>query len=121
MYVGVLRLVLRIPGARSLKDKRRAVLGLKDRLTSRFRVSVAEVGSLDDVSRGTLGVAVVSNEAAHCDSVLAEVAHAASMAKDAVLTDRRTEIVAFGSGGDGLRDGIESLSTPFHPEGTEDA
>lgn len=113
MFVGVLRLVLQIPGARSLKDKRRAVLGLKDRLASRFRVSVAEVGALDQVGLATLGVAVVANEAAHCDAVLADVAHAASMAKDAILADRRTEIVAFGGGGDGLRHGIESIEGGF--------
>jgi len=107
MFVGVLRLHLAIVDARSLKDKRRVVRSLKDRLTSKLRVSVAEVGELDNPKYAWLGVAVVSNEAAHCDSVLAEAASMASMLPDAVLADRATEIVPFGRGGSGVRGGIE--------------
>ena len=64
MFVGVLRLRLDIVGARSLKDKRSVVRSLKERAQSRMRVSIAEVGVLDDPRRATLGVAVVSNSAA---------------------------------------------------------
>ncbi|MFO0549022.1 MAG: DUF503 domain-containing protein [Polyangiaceae bacterium] len=102
MFVGILRLVFEIPGARSLKDKRRVVLSFKERTMNRFRVSVAEVGALDDPRRAVLGVAVVANEAAHCDSVLAEVASVAQNLPDALLSDRATEIVSFGAGGRGI-------------------
>lgn len=107
MFVGVLRLHLAIVDARSLKDKRRVVRSLKDRLTSKLRLSVAEVGELDHPKYAWLGVAVVSNEAAHADSVLAEAASIASTLPDAVLCDRATEIVPFGRGGSGVRGGIE--------------
>jgi uncharacterized protein YlxP (DUF503 family) len=107
MFVGVLRLGLSVVGARSLKDKRRVVHSLKDRLATRLRVSVAEVGELDDPRRVHLGVAVVSNEAAQCDRVLEEAAHYASTLGDAILTDRATEIVAFGEGGRGLQGGVD--------------
>ena len=103
-----MRLGLMIPGARSLKDKRRVVLSFKERVQSRFRVSIAEIGSLDHPRHATLGVAVVSNDAAVCDSVLADVAAAAGTLADAVLADRATEIVPFGDGGTGVRGGIET-------------
>ncbi|MCA9632349.1 MAG: DUF503 domain-containing protein, partial [Myxococcales bacterium] len=47
MFVGVARIVLRLPGSRSLKDKRRVVRSYKERLASRFPVSVAEIGELN--------------------------------------------------------------------------
>lgn len=109
MFVGVLRLSLDIVGARSLKDRRSVVRSLKERVQSRLKVSIAEVGELNDPRRAMLGVAVVSNSASQCDQVLASVASMAGSLPDAVLTDRATEIVAFGEGGRGIQGGIESL------------
>lgn len=108
MYVGVLRLSLSIVGARSLKDKRSVVRSFKDRMQSKFRVSIAEVGALDVPKRAIIGVAVVSNSATLCDQVLADVAGAASTLKQAVLDDRSMEILPFGSEGQGVRGGIEA-------------
>ena len=48
MTVGVLQLELSIGDAMSLKDKRRVVLSLKDRISHAHNVSIAEVGALDD-------------------------------------------------------------------------
>jgi uncharacterized protein YlxP (DUF503 family) len=103
MFVGVLRLTFHVPHARSLKDKRRIVLRFRDRIRSRFDVSIAEVEAQDKLQRAIFGVTVVSSEAAVCDSVLEQVARAAETQEDAVLTDRQTEIVSFGDelyGGD---------------------
>ena len=107
MFVGVLRLRLEIVGARSLKDRRMVVKSFKERAQARFRVSVAEVGTLDHPQHATLGVAVVANEAAHCDRVLEDVAAMASGLPDALLADRATEIIPFGAGGLGVQGGIE--------------
>jgi uncharacterized protein YlxP (DUF503 family) len=97
-------LTFHIPSARSLKDKRRVVLKLRDRIRSRFDVSIAEVGAQDLHQRAVFGVAVVSGDAGVCDSVLEQVARAAEMAGDAVLTDPATELLTigddmYGSGG----------------------
>jgi uncharacterized protein YlxP (DUF503 family) len=103
MFVGFLRLTFHIPSARSLKDKRRVVQKLRDRVRSRFDVSIAEVGAQDLHQRAVFGVSVVSGDASVCDSVLEQVAHAAELAADAVLTDRATELVTIGDdmyGGD---------------------
>lgn len=107
MFVGVLRLSLSIVGARSLKDKRSVVRSFKERMQSRYRVSVAEVGLLDEPRRAVLGVAVVANEAAFCDQVLATIASAAGTLPNAVLDDRATEIIPFGEQGRGVQGGIE--------------
>lgn len=107
MFVGVQRLVLHIPGARSLKDRRQVVRSFKERVQARMHVSIAEVGDLEHPQHATLAVAVVSNEAAMCDEVMARIADMASTLANALLADRATEIVAFGHGGRGIRGGIE--------------
>jgi uncharacterized protein YlxP (DUF503 family) len=120
MFVGVLRLQLQIVGARSLKDKRHVVRSLKERAQARLRVSAAEIGDLDNPRHATLGFAVVSNSAAVCDEVLANVASMANTLPDAVLADRATEIIAFGEGGRGVRGGIESMLGGPSGEGDDD-
>jgi hypothetical protein len=102
MFVGVLRLSLRIPGARSLKDRRRVVRSFKDRVQARLRISIAEVGGLDEHQRAVLGVAVVARDAARCDELLAAAASMAGDLRDAELYDRVTEIIAFGEEGRGI-------------------
>ena len=47
MNVGVCRIDLELPGSRSLKDKRRAVRSIVDRVRSRFNVAIAEVDRND--------------------------------------------------------------------------
>ena len=43
--VGVCRLMLHLPESHSLKDKRRVLRSLKDRLSNTYSVSVAETGA----------------------------------------------------------------------------
>jgi uncharacterized protein YlxP (DUF503 family) len=122
MFVGVARFVIQIPGARSLKDRRSVVRSFKDRVRSRLRVSVAEVGNVESWQVATLGVAVVSRDRVRCDETLS---HATSMARslsDAVLADVRTEVISVGEGGAGLRRGLETMfeaNTPGKPDDQE--
>lgn len=102
MYVGVARVIFHLPAARSLKDKRAVVRSFRDRIQARHKVSIAEVADLDLWQRATLGVAVVSNEAAVCDEQLAAIRAAASVHRDAVLTDFSTQITSYGEGGRSL-------------------
>ena len=73
MVTGVLRIELFIPESGSLKTKRFAIKSIKDRLHNRFNVSVAEVDHGDLWQRATLGVAAVSNESRHIESILSNV------------------------------------------------
>ena len=111
MFVGVLRLSFRIPGSHSLKDRRRVVRSFKDRVQARLRVSVAEVGALDEHRGAVIGVAVVSNEASRCDELLAAARSMAATLRDAVLVDCATEIVPFGDAGGGVRGGEPALGS----------
>jgi uncharacterized protein YlxP (DUF503 family) len=110
MHVGVMRLILEIPGAQSLKDKRQVVRSFKERVKSRVAVSIAEVGHLDKLQLAAFGVAVVSGDAAVCEEVLGRVTALAGTLPNAVLTDRAVEIVPFGDEGKGVVGGIEQLA-----------
>jgi uncharacterized protein YlxP (DUF503 family) len=68
--LGTLVLELHIPEARSLKDKRHWVAGLKDRLRHRHNVAVAEIEFQDVLTRSLIAVVTVSNSRAHCEQML---------------------------------------------------
>lgn len=70
MTIGVLRVTLRIPEAHSLKDKRRVVKSLLDRVAHQFNVAVAEVGDLDVWTRAELAMVTVSNDRRHVNAML---------------------------------------------------
>jgi uncharacterized protein YlxP (DUF503 family) len=107
MFVGVGRLVIQIPGASTIKDRRRVVKSFKDRLRAKLPVSVAEVGDTEALQVATLGLAVVANETGRCHEILASALSMARVLPDAVLCDVRTEVVPFGAGGQGLASGVE--------------
>jgi hypothetical protein len=92
MTAGVLELRLVIRQAQSLKDKRRVVRSLQDRLRSRFDVAVAEVDLQDDRQQAVLGVAVVGNDEAVLGSVLNKVVDFVRRNPDAVLCDFHVEM-----------------------------
>jgi uncharacterized protein len=71
--VGVLTLELRLENSHSLKDKRHVVKGLKDRLRSRFNVSVAEIDCQELWQRGVLAAVAVSSDRTHAEKVLRAV------------------------------------------------
>jgi uncharacterized protein YlxP (DUF503 family) len=62
MVIGVCTIELRIHGGRSLKEKRRVLRSVKDRIRNRFNVSIAEVGYQDKWQRALLGFVAVSND-----------------------------------------------------------
>lgn len=70
MIVGVTRWELQLAGCQSLKDKRRIVKSLKDRLQARFHVAAAEVDHQDLWQRAAVAAAVVSADRRHCEEVL---------------------------------------------------
>ncbi len=62
MHILLIKLTLQIPDAHSLKDKRRQIKSLKDKLSSRFNASVAELDALDDWQLAVMGICMISNE-----------------------------------------------------------
>ena len=70
MVVGVVTWDLHLSGCASLKDKRRVLQSLKDRLHQQFNVSVAETARHDLWQRAELTCAVVATDRRHAETVL---------------------------------------------------
>ena len=73
MTIGVLQLEISIHDAMSLKDKRRVVKSIKDRIAHGHNVSIAEVGALDEHRRSILGMAMVSNDSKYVEGALSKL------------------------------------------------
>ncbi|HEY3347170.1 MAG TPA: DUF503 domain-containing protein [Nitrospirota bacterium] len=93
MFVGILTVELHIPEAGSLKGKRSVVKGLKDRIRSKFNVSVAEVGDNDLWQRTTIGISCVSSEKKHAGEMLDHVLDLIRSNTSAELIDYQIEIL----------------------------
>ncbi len=70
MVVGIVTWELHLEGCRSLKDKRRVVKSLKDRLHQRYNVSVAETNHQELWQRAELACCVVATDRRQASSVL---------------------------------------------------
>jgi uncharacterized protein YlxP (DUF503 family) len=57
---GILTIQLLIPNSRSLKDKRKIVKRIKDRVNNKFNVSVAETDFVDKWQRTEISVVTVA-------------------------------------------------------------
>jgi uncharacterized protein YlxP (DUF503 family) len=73
VIVALERFDLRIPGCRSLKEKRHVLKTLTNQIRSTFEVSVAEVDHHDLWQRAAIAVAVVGAEQHHLRKVMHEV------------------------------------------------
>jgi len=93
MVVGTLRLTFIIREARSLKDKRRVLNSIKDRLRSQFNASVSEVARHNSHRSAVLGVAVVANEVQAVQQVLEQIERVVRLHPLAELTIAEREIL----------------------------
>lgn len=73
MIVGTLKLRLVLRESHSLKDKRRVIKSLKDTLSNKFNISVAETDEQDVWQTAQIGVATVGTDGGFVQSVLTSV------------------------------------------------
>ena len=92
MVIGLCTLELFIGEANSLKDKRRVLKSLIEKIRARFNVSIAEVAQQDLWQRSTVAFTCVSNERAHADQMLSAVVRFMEQ-MDAQITSYQTEIL----------------------------
>jgi len=73
MLVSMIQFIIEMPGNQSLKDKRRIVKSLKDRIQQRYRVSIAEVDLQESLRYAQLGAALVSNSRRYGESTMQRI------------------------------------------------
>jgi len=70
VHIGVLHLVLRVSGARTLKDRRQVISSLRDRVRHRFEVTWNEVDAGDQPTRAVIVCTTAGTDARLLRSVL---------------------------------------------------
>jgi uncharacterized protein YlxP (DUF503 family) len=66
----MIQMIFEIPDVDNIKEKRRIVRSIKDKLQGRFHLSAAEVDLQDSLSFAQIGGALVSNSKTFGESVL---------------------------------------------------
>ncbi len=82
-----------IPAARSLKEKRRVMKSLKQRLRNKFNCSVAETGYKDKWGRSRITVCVVSDDSRHANTQLNNIVSFADVPSEADMIDYQIEML----------------------------
>ncbi len=92
MHIGVLQFTLEIPYAESLKDKRRVIRSMKDKLRRQYNVSIAETDNQDELTLATMGIAAASSDVKQVNSLLDRLLNTLQDWRDASLMDHQIEI-----------------------------
>lgn len=93
MHIGLLQAALSVPDAYSLKDKRRVIKSLKDRVVNKMNISVAEVGQQDVWNRAELAFVTVAAEKSVVERRLSEITGRLEQNHEWVLLDIKTEFL----------------------------
>ena len=71
MVIGLLKIELYVESSRSLKDKRKIIKSLIQKLKSKYtNLSVSEIDFLNNWKKSIIAIVAVSNEIKHINSVL---------------------------------------------------
>ena len=93
MNVGILQVELLISDGNSLKDKRRVLNRIKDRVKKNINASIAEIGYMDKWRRALLGVAVISNGRKNLSSHLDNIMNFISGDRKVTVIDYTMEMI----------------------------
>lgn len=75
MIIGTCIYDIHIYCSQSLKDKRRILKSVIDRIKNKFNVSIAEIDHQDSWDHAVIGIAVVSNHTTHVNQMLNNITH----------------------------------------------
>ncbi len=92
MIVGTLKMRLVLRESHNLKDKRRVLKSLKDTLSNKFNISVAETDEQDVWQTAEIGVASVGTDGSFVQSVLTSVVNYVRYFGGVELVDAQQEL-----------------------------
>lgn len=95
MKVLVAKITLIIPHSNSLKDKRRIVKAIKDRVWAKFRAAISEIEDNGAMKRAVLGVVYVSNDAQILDSIINKIINLVEESYPGIIHDYATTIETY--------------------------
>ena len=73
MIIGLLTLEIYLPYSHSLKEKRKTLLKLKDRLKKRYNIAFAELDYLNKWQRSKIGLVTINTQKNMIDKVFQKI------------------------------------------------
>lgn len=95
-HIGYCGLDLLVEGAQSLKDKRRVIKSLKEKIRNKFNVAVCEFGDQALWQRSQIGFVTCSNDGEIVVSTIRQVSEFVQHTPAVTLLDARSEIMPAG-------------------------
>jgi uncharacterized protein len=93
VHIGALAATLHLPAPQSLKEKRRILKSIKDRVGAKFNVSVAEIGEHDKWQSAVLGFCMISNDKNLIQSAFQNILSLIESVDGALLTQQQIEFL----------------------------
>lgn len=93
MVVGTGQIKFKLYDVRSLKEKRKIVQSIVQRIKNRFNISIAQTDYLDSHDWAGIGFSITGNDARVINSKLDKVMNMADEMGLAQITDTRIEII----------------------------
>lgn len=123
MILGILQFEVLVHGATSLKDKRRVVQSLKDRLHREHLCSIAEIGDPDILNAAVMGLAVVCRDGKRAGEVLDAITLKLRETRDAEISSISRQVLhgtdGHGSTDDNAGDSPAALADPKAGDGSD--
>lgn len=91
MVIGIVTARLAVYDAFSLKDKRRVVKSLKDRLRNKFNVSVAETDAHESRKRAVITAAIVATDTQFAEQCMQQIVNMIEGSRGASLVNYSTQ------------------------------
>ncbi|MDN6162532.1 MAG: DUF503 domain-containing protein [Atopostipes sp.] len=87
MHILGIEITLHFYSVQTLKEKRRILRSILDRSHHKYKVANAEVGYLDNLSRTSLGFALVSNNRQEAERILQKVINLIDIRSEVEIVD----------------------------------
>jgi uncharacterized protein YlxP (DUF503 family) len=84
-------MTLHIPCAASLKDKRKQIKSLRERLQAKFNASVAEIDAHDEWQSAVIGITMISNDRRYLEAQYSAIEQLVMDYRDIELVNMRRE------------------------------
>jgi len=84
--IAFVNVTLHIPHAGSLKDKRRYIKSIKDKLHNQFNVSVAEIDKQDKWQQAVIGIVMLSSDRIYLEQQYSRIEQMLGEYRDVVVS-----------------------------------
>ena len=95
MVVGTGKVTFRLYDIHSLKQKRKIITSMTQRLKNKFNISIAETGLNDDLAWSEIGFSITGNDRQKINSVTDRIIEMLDGSGDALMVDTKIEIINY--------------------------